>query len=381
MSQKINDAVSISQSDMPHVFELFNDKLEWALKNIGHSRGLTTPLFLSMPWAGKTETGNAMAKAMGRLDYDARAGNFMPMDIRIPTVDKENNTCSYAGNTELPFVTANGPITPDSRVLLKWDEFLDASLAVMRIMKQAMNDGCVGNQRFPENTLQVAFANGLQHGCQSEALPLSSANRMAIYEIEPSVEGFQEHLASHGLFPELEAVVHSNIDIFYDIDVPTWDGRSNFASFRSVTEVGIHLNQFVEVDEHTGERMLHADRDRLLSANLNALVGYKAGKKIETAIQIIQSVGSIQNLLDDPTGAKIPSDPSMKWVVACKLTGMANEENVEACLKVASRLMGEKSFMESYVGKCIAKQKPALNFHPALAKWRGDNVLELCGRE
>jgi hypothetical protein len=384
---KANEIVTIATSDIKEVIKSHHDRLEWSLKALGHRRGITYPLFLSIPGAGKSESGRVTADGLGRDFFDVRGGNILPSDVRLPGIDLENEVAKYLGNTELPFIRKDGTVHSDSKVMLVWDEILDASLPVQRIIKQGTNDNCIGNLHFPDDTLHVAFANGLDHGCHSERMPLSNANRTAFYEIKPSLDSFQEYLSDHPVgFPVLEAFLQTNADAVYDIEPKQWDGKSNFASFRTLTEFGMMIE--AEWTESIGDpesddyrrEFTGISRDRLAVAKLNAILGYTSGKKAQAFLQIFEAVGSIEELLKNPDTCKIPSDLPTKWVIACKLVGAATSETVTAVMKVAERLMGASSFIETYVAKAICKQKPKLVGSEVMRRWMAANTLELCGR-
>jgi len=381
-NQNNDDVITITPSDMSDIIQSHNDRLDWQLANRGHRRGLTTPFFLALPGVGKSEISLFVSEQLGRKFFDVRAGNCLPSDLRIPAVDKEAEIARYFGNTELPFVT-NPEVTEGDSILMLWDELLDASLPVQRVLKQAMNDNCIGNISFPENTLHIACANGLDHGCMSERLPLSNANRMAFYNVRPDLNGFQEWLSDIGLYPELEAFLQSNSDVPYDMDVSKWDGKSNFASFRTLEEFGKLINTDL-VEIKGGARYLKPiDSDNLLLVKISAVLGHKAAHKALEYLKIYEAVGSIQNLLDDPQGCTIPSSLTKKWIVACKLAGAADQGNVSAVMTVAERLSstsGGKGFMATYVAKSICKQKPKLSSTKAIKKWMGDNFMDLVGR-
>lgn len=376
---KANEVICISTGDIPDIIQSHHDRLRWSLRTRGHRRGLTYPLFQSIPGAGKSESGRAVAEMLGRTFSDVRGGNMIPGDMRLPSINHEEKVAEYLGNTELPFIRKNGNINENSSVMIVWDELRDASLPVQRIIKQATNDNCIGNLPFPEDTLHIAFTNGLDHGCHSERMPLSNANRTAFYDVKPALEDFQSYVQNHPTgYPVLEAFLQTNADAVYDIDPKKWDGSSNFASFRTLEEFG----QLVEsewVEEGTRE-FRGISQDRLAIAKLNAIMGYSAAKKAQAFLQIFEAVGSIEELLKNPDNCKIPSDLATKWVIACKLVGEATAENVSAIMRVAERLMSKGSFIETYVAKAIWKQKPTLVSTPVMRAWLAANATELAGR-
>jgi hypothetical protein len=176
--------------------------------------------------------------------------------------------------------------------------------------------------------------------------------------------------------------MQSNNDVPYDIDVPKWDGKSNFASFRTLEEFGKLINTDL-IEVKNGQRYMKSlASDRLLNAKVNAILGYKASIKAIEFLHLYEAVGSINALLEDPNGCDIPEEMSKKWIVACKLAGVAVKSNLDAVMTVAGRLTGGggKGFMATYVAKSICKQKPSLKTEPRMRKWMGDNFSDLCGR-
>lgn len=384
---KANEIITVSTSDIPEIIRSHHNRLRFSLERFGHRRGLTYPLFLSLPGVGKSESGYVTATALGRDHFDIRGGDILPSDVRLPAADLEREVAKYLGNSDFPFITKDGSVNADQSVLGVLDELLDANLPVQRMFKQLTNDNKIGNLRCPDDTLWVAFANGLEHGCSSERMPLSNANRTAWYEIPPSLDSFQEYLENHSYgYPVLEAFVRTNTDAVYDIDPKQWDGKSNFASFRTLEELGRLIES--EWTEETGtpededykREFKGISHDRLAPAKLNAILGYTSAKKAQTFLQIFEAVGSIEDLLKHPDTCKIPNDIATKWVIACKLVGEATVQNVAAVMKIAERLLNRGSFIEAYIAKAICKQKPKLQAEACMRKWMAENTLELCGR-
>lgn len=384
---KANEIITISTGDIPEVIKSHHDRLRFRLKHFNHRRGLTYPLFLSLPGAGKSESGYVTAEMLGRRHFDIRGGDILPSDVRLPAADLEKEVAKYLGNADFPFITKDDSVNADHSILGVLDELLDANLPVQRMFKQLTNDNKIGNLRCPDDTLWVAFANGLEHGCSSERMPLSNANRTAWYEIPPDVTSFQQYLHGHPFgYPVLEAFVQTNTDAIYGIEPKQWDGKSNFASFRTLEELGILIEtEWTEEigtpeDEDYKREFKGISQDRLATAKLNAILGYSSAKKVQTFLQIFEAVGSIEDLLKNPDTCKIPNDIATKWVIACKLVGEATIQNVAAVMKIAERLLNRGSFIEAYIAKALCKQKPKLQGEPCMRKWMTENTLELCGR-
>lgn len=379
-TNEINKKITIVAKDIPDILFSHERELEWQLKVKGTRDGLQAPYFIAEPGIGKSQINMQVAEAMDRIFIDIRAGNYIPSDVRIPSVDRELNVARYVGNEEFPFLRDG--IDPEGRYFIHSDEMGDATGVMHKMMKQVINDNCLGNLKLPINTLHAASANGLSHGCQSERMPFSNANRYVFYHIQPDVDGWMKWLEKIGLYPELYAFMKSNADVPYDYDLTTWDGESNFASFRSLENIGkLFESNYVETDSN-GKRTLKGrpSEDPLFLPRVAGGIGYKAAQSLIAWLEIYETVGSIDKLLSDPDNCTIPSDDTTRWIIACRLVGEATEENVDACMRVAYRLTGKKGFMAAYVAKAIAKTKPTLVSNPAIVKWMKENTLEVCGR-
>ena len=378
-TNEINEAISIVASDIPNILHMHERELEWQLKTKGNRLGLQTPYFVSEPGIGKSMLNMQVAESMGRIFIDIRAGNYIPSDVRLPSVDRERDVARYVGNEEFPFLREG--IDPDGRYFIHSDEMGDASGVMHKMMKQIINDNCLGNLKLPENTLHAASANGLAHGCQSERMPFSNANRYVFYHIQPDVDGWMKWLEKIGMYPELFAFMKGNADIPYDYDLATWDGESNFASFRSLENIGkLFESNYVETDSNGRRTFKRPSEDPMFLPRVAGGIGYKAAKALIAWLEVYETVGSIDKLLADPDNCTIPSDDTTKWIIATRLVGEATEDTVDACMKVAYRLTGKKGFMAAYVAKAITKTKPNLVSNSAIVKWMKENTMEVVGR-
>ncbi len=376
---KVNENITITQGDIPEIVKSCHRRLELQLKKLGHRRGLTMPMFMAVPGSGKTSIGAKLADDLERLLFEDCAGNMMPGDARIPAVDLEKQIAMYCGNKSYPFINT-GTVKEDDKVLMLWDEFLDASPIIQKILKQATEANRLGDLRFAENTLHIAMTNGLEHACNSERLGAAMANRTGFFEVAPSVDVFQEWFTAANINVEAEALIASNTDMFYNIKFATWDGKSNFASFRTVTEMGMMFEADYVTEEQDGSRTFDFKSDPLCRAKLQSILGQVSGTKAYAWLQLYDAIGSIERILANPTTSRLPDDISKQWIVAVKLVGVANESNLGAVMEIATRLRGSKSFLEAFVARSIGKQKPNLQKEPALRSWMARELDTLSGR-
>ena len=99
-TNEINKKITIVAKDIPDILFSHERELEWQLKVKGTRDGLQAPYFIAEPGIGKSQINMQVAEAMDRIFIDIRAGNYIPSDVRIPSVDRELNVARYVGNEE-----------------------------------------------------------------------------------------------------------------------------------------------------------------------------------------------------------------------------------------------------------------------------------------
>ena len=305
--------------------------------------------------------------------------------------DREGGRADFLGTRELPFLGQEG-VDPDGSYCILFDELRDASLPVQRIVKQAFNERRIGRLGFPPDTLMLAASNGLEHGCMSEALTMSVANRLMTVRVAPDLSEFITWLSGNGDMPEVVAFLSTNPTASYNIcgktrDAPACDGESNFSTHRTPYELGLRINaEWLDVDER-GERSLsRASGDPLMHVKLAGILGREAAVLFEEWVKIYESIGSIEALLADPDNAPMPTGPdamSRKWIIACKLVGVCDEERVGAVLRVAERMNPAsqgRGFFKKFIAQSVATTNSSMLNHPELVRFRDENAAVLLGR-
>ena len=80
-----------------------------------------------------------------------------------------------------------------------------------------------------------------------------------------------------------------------------------------------------------------AHRMRLFAAH----VGDAYAAEFDGFIELYRSLGSLEDIVKDPAGAKVPTEPSTRYAVCTGLARLATKTNIDAVVTYAKRLPRE----------------------------------------
>lgn len=322
------------------------------------------PMITGHAGTGKSTMARRFAESDGFRLFDCRWANKLPSDVRLPKVDEEAVLSRFYVSEEIPVISGN--VRADERIMFHLDEALQSPPVMQKILMQVVLDRCVGGHHFPAQTYICAAGNGQAHKSFAEKFGVAQADRFAWYHVALDLDGWLDQIVKSGKFPMLAAFIKANSTVPYDFDPAKFSGEEGTPTFRSLTEVGAVLNYYTRDGE--------INPTPLMRSAVTAHIGQKGGEALMAFIAIWQSVGSIEKMLKDPEGCKIPDDLTTKLIIACKLAGSATAKNMDAVAALANRFdphAGLKGFCAALVTKTIAKTKPELMKSPAYAKMSG----------
>lgn len=343
---------TITSNDIPEILDLHCD--------LQINRGSTiVPLFEGKPGIAKSLMARRWSDDNGREFFDLRLANLLPSDVRLPYIDKEQGTAAYHVTEELP---CHRPA--DGKYMLFLDEILQCGALMQKVGMQLTHDRRMGNKPLPKDTVIAAAGNGASSKSHAEKFGIAQANRFAWYKVTTDIDGWIDGIRDSGFCPLLVAFIRSNISVAYDYDPGKFTGEENVPTFRSLTEVGHLVNAYT--DPKTGD----FNPGKLFFHSVEACIGLKGAAAFEAFIKIWRSIGSIDKLLKDPTGTKIPECVATKMVISVKLAGVADKTNMDAVTAVAKRLSddGLSSHYTAFIVKTIAATRPEMMKVPAFTQ-------------
>lgn len=323
------------------------------------------PLFLGWYGLAKSLMVKKFADDNGFHFIDFRAAYKTFNDVRgFPIPNRDSGIMEWFPDEDWDF-------HPTKRNVILFDEIGQAATSTFKALMQAILDRRVGKMEFPPDTIVCAASNKLDQktGCQRMLAAL--VDRFAIYEVNPSINGFKNHLEREGRSPEVLAFINANPDAPYNFKINDWAGEENLPTFRSFSR----LDELVASYDDAGE----AIADPLFLAHAQSCVGPKYGTMFAEFIKLASKVGDVASMVENSRSCDIPPQPDIKWLVACRLVSLANKDNLNNVYELAQRLTNpndydwkagkEPPIMQMFVGNGINRLRVDLSRDETRLRW------------
>lgn len=328
------------------------------------------PLFLGIYGSGKSHGNTKWSEDNGFHFIDVRAPYMTFNDVRgFGVPNRETGKMEFFLSEDFDFVD-------DRPNYLFFDELLNASAAVQKVLMQVTLDRKIGNKPLPDGTFVGAASNRLSDRTGVERMLAALADRFAIYHIRPDLDSFMGYMEQHGSSPEVYAFLSSNPSAPYDFKIKEWDGESNLPTFRSFERLDELVTSYGDPKE--------AANDPLLRAHAASCVGGKYGEMFAQFIKLTSKVGDVDRMIEDADRCALPKEADLRWLIACRAIVLSNADNLKQVLTLAHRLTDPDmkspdtlQAMESFVGNSVRRRKKDLLRSTAMVEWQIKHADEL----
>jgi hypothetical protein len=279
------------------------------------------PVFLwGPPGVGKSQITAQVAAAMGRPVVDIRAVQFDPVDLRgLPVVNGDGQT-HWSVPAFLPQATRDGKAG-----VLFLDELNAAPASVQAACYQLVLDRRLGEYQLPEGWDIVAAGNRETDRGVVNRMPTPLANRFAHFEVTPDGEDWAKWAVKSGIRAEVIAFLRFRPELLHQFDPST--GEKAFPTPRSW--------EFVS-------RAIEAAPPAEIELQVySAIVGQGAALELTGFLRVFRHLPSIDSILMDPSGAKVPTDPATLYALSGALARRAKDDNLDRLWTYVQRLPAE----------------------------------------
>jgi len=295
------------------------------------------------PGVGKSDAVRQMGARFSCKVIDIRLNIREPVDLRgIPVPNTKTQTVTWYTPDELPQVERDG-----EEGILFLDEINTASPAMMAVAFGLVLDRKVGDYELPAGWVIVAAGNRVSDRAAAQRMPTALRNRFAHHVVMPDVNAWADWANTNGIAPELVAFLRLRRDLIHVM--PKGD-ENCFPTPRS----------WARCSKYVSTSPKH--RMRLFASH----VGMAYAAELEAFIQLYRSMGDLADIIKDPRGAKVPTEPSHRYAVCTGLARMATKENFGAILAYADRLPRESAIL---VAHDATLKTPSLKNTAAYGKW------------
>jgi MoxR-like ATPase len=281
------------------------------------------PVYLwGLPGIGKSEAVYQVGKATNRNVIEYRANLREPVDVRgIPVPDHDTMTTRWFVPDELPRVERDGEFG-----ILFLDELNTASDQMMTTLLGLVLDRKVGEYKLPDGWIIVAAGNRVGDRTAARRLPTALRNRFAHVNVAPDVDAWCKWANANNIAPEVVAFVRLRPTLIHMM--PKGDENS-FPTPRSLVRAAKYV---------TADKSVRMDM-------FAAWVGDAVAAELDGFIELYRSLGSLDDIIKNPTTAPVPTEPSMRFAVSTGLARMAKRDNFANVMTYAKRLPRESQML------------------------------------
>lgn len=300
-------------------------------------------LLVGKPGIGKTDMVGQVSKALA-------CGLITMHPVVSDPIDFKGLPANVNGLAEfLPYGDLRRLIEAEELTICFIDDLGQAPMAVQAAAMQLVLAREINGQKISDNVVFIAATNSRKDRAGVTGLINPLINRFTVIEVEADVESFCQWALTDGNLPtEIVAYVQFRPDMFNDYK-PTND-IVNFPSPRGITTAARWYQDGIDDQE-----VLAGACGSVYATDLCAFLE-----------QYKELAGLPQEVILNPSSARIPAKLSARYAIAVALAGQADESSLDACLTYLGRISDE--FGTLFL-KAVTTRNPELAQTDAFINW------------
>ncbi len=273
---------------------------------------------------GKSNIVQQVAQALKINLIDVRAVQLDPTDLRgLPRINQDNATV-WSSPKFLP-TSGDG--------ILFLDELTSAPQMTQAACYQLVLDRALGDYRLPDGYCVIAAGNPASERGVSFSMPRPLRNRFLHLTLEPDLGEWCTWAAKAGIRPEIIAFLRFRTELLLDSTVRS--DANAWPSPRSWEMASKALDAIYS-------RKIAGDiQNSLLLHLLQGAVGAGVAAEFIGFLRLFHSLPSIDEILLNPTGAPLPTDPSAQIAIATALGRRITDNSIKKAKLYLDRLPDE----------------------------------------
>lgn len=302
------------------------------------------------PGAGKSDVVRQIATDMKFELRDVRLSLLDPIDLKgFPTVDAAKKQMKWLPADFLP---------TKGKGILFLDEINAAPQAVQAAAYQLILNRKIGEYELPAGWSVLAAGNRAGDRSVVHAMPAALANRFVHLDFDVSVDDWNHWAMDNEIHLDVRAFIRFRPSLLHSFD-PATNPRA-FPTPRSWAFVNdIYKNN------------LSADDEFEL---IKGTVGEGAAAEFSGFVRQIKDLPTVDQVLLDPDGTKLPANPGAQYAMVTALDSKATTGNIARIMKYVERMPVE--FQTVFVRSAI-RRDPKLTGTKSYVDWglRNANIL------
>jgi MoxR-like ATPase len=292
--------------------------------------GERVPLHIWGPCGtGKSQIVGQVASDLGYEFLDVRAVQLDPVDLRgLPRISSDQTEW-----VPPKFLPTSG------RGILFLDELTSAPQMTQAGCYQLVLDRRLGEYRLPEEWVVIAAGNPASERGVHFAMPRPLRNRFVHLDLEPDLDDWSKWAIKAHVRPEIIAFLRFKPELLHAADV-TSDANA-WPTPRSWEMASRVLSG---VAQRTNARLLSGTSE-FEAQLLDGTVGQAAASELVAFLRLFRELPSIDEILLNPTAARVPVEPSAQIAIATALGRVLSDTSVGRGITYLERMPTEMHVM------------------------------------
>lgn len=303
------------------------------LRAVQHKRPV---LIIGGPGIGKTSLAKKLAKQLSMQLFITTPAINDPTDYKgLGMASKDGSHATF-----LPFGQMYELLNATVPTLWFIDDLGQATNSVQATLMPWILERCSGEHRLPDCVTIIAASNGREHKANVNGILEPVKSRFhKIIKMEPCYSEWRQDFAIPNKMPVdiisfLDFQGRKQNSLFNNF-VPTSD-MTNSPIPRTWANAGDLINDYLESESDESE---YDDSTSVLFNDVVGSIGLTAASELWSFRATHKSlVGTIDDIIDDPRNAFIPTDINAQFAVINSLARRANDENLDSIFQYAVRL-------------------------------------------
>jgi len=309
------------------------------------------PFVQGAPGVGKSSIVSDYARSIRSEFVDVRLAYYAPQDVQGFPYLENNEEGERTMRLSRP---AFWPKTESPVIAL--EEFNCATRSVQNVALQLLNDRRVGDHKLPEGSFIVLLGNRAEDRVHIEKLSSAVVNRIVNIRVRLDLDDWLSWAFKNGIDPLITSFIKFRPDLLSTFNGAKWDGVSNFASPRTWEKASAILSS------SSDKSVRHALLDGVLGQGATAeFLGF---------LSIYEKLPDLDNLLQNPTKAKVPTDPSIIYATCAGLAKKVKAKTMDAFMTFMERLPQE---LAVFAVKVAIQNEESLIKEPSFIAWAKKN--------